>query len=136
MKIRSSFVANSSSSSFIIGVKNIENFDMSGLPSWASKLLNKTINMITRDGTKFTSKEKLDKYFLYTYGSGDDTIESLLEEDSWVKEYYPKYLKAIESGFVIYDVDVDSNDESGKELFSALSTEDDGSGIYLIRNDC
>ncbi len=87
MKIRTSFVTNSSSSSFVIHSKDVN--------------IQNTIS----------TKEELDKYIKSQYGWRDCTIEELMEEESeWLREKYNKYLEWISSGEAIYFGSIDNED--------------------------
>jgi hypothetical protein len=91
MKIRNDFVTNSSSSSFVIAYKNVDN----------NQLLDKIIEAL---GGKFviTTKEELDKYYVDNYGWKDETLEEILDENDYRKDSYEEYLKSIQNGFKIY----------------------------------
>jgi ClpP class serine protease len=132
MKVRQAFVANSS---FIIGTKSTDIPIGENMPKWVATYVNKMLKQLT-GGEVFTNKEELDKYFVYNYGGSEDTIESLLEEDRWVKKNYEPMLEAINNGYTVCDVRVDYNDEGRNDFFGSLPSVDTGDGIYLIRNDC
>lgn len=103
MKIRSGFVSNSSSSSFVL-VTNTKNsnvkvkveFDMSGF-------IDKTLSTI----------EELQDWFLeyHDYDIQDSTFDELLEEvDEYEKEQYKKYKAHIDKGFSVHLGDLDQHE--------------------------
>ena len=99
MKIRKSFVTNSSSSSFVIAVKE-ENGDLT--PELNEKLLEWAKKELLDNGTnKIETIEDLNKYIIETYGYRNDTLEKVLEEED-LQEKYNTLKKAIEDGFAIY----------------------------------
>lgn len=76
MKRRFGFVSNSSSSSFIVAVKDIKN--TGDYPDFIFKLFNKMMDSFIEE--KITTIEELNKYFIDLYGYGDiNTIEKLLD---------------------------------------------------------
>lgn len=129
MKIRHGFISNSSSSSFIIAIRNI-NSEIENLPNWAKKVVNSLLNSLQVE--TITNKEELEKYIIDRHGF-DETLEELLEDDFYAKDLYGVMLKAIESGYMIKDIEVDSNDEYRNEFFSSLPKKP--AEIYLIRNE-
>lgn len=131
-KIRTSFVANSSSSSFIIGVKNFKQLDgYDELPSWAKKYIDKTLNCI-KDNTPYSTKEELDAYIMYNYGYGE-SLETFLKDDEYFESnYYLPMLEAVLSGYKVYDITVDHDESTLESFFEELPRKDDGSGMYLI----
>jgi hypothetical protein len=96
MKIRSGFVSNSSSSSFIISSKN-DKLTLT-LTLQISEIVDKVI----------ANKEELDEYFLYEYGY-NQTLEELLEEE-YYKEKYNVCMNALKEGGKLYFGDVSNED--------------------------
>lgn len=133
MKIRSGFVANSSSSSFIIAYKNIYN---ENLPKWAERMIEKLIKK--GDAEVFTNiedykKALMDSYYIKTE---EEWLEEL-EDSNYVAEAFEIATKAFEKGLMVSEIDVDYNDESGNDFFSSLTpfadyNEDEA--IFLIRS--
>lgn len=134
MKVRNGFVSNSSSSSFIIGVKNFEGIKNENIPSWIAKLLDKVFSSVM-NGEQIKTIEALDKYIMDQYGWGEDTLESVLDDDEYVKTQYDKMAMAIRNGYIAIKHNVDYSDQSLSEGFSSLPKEDQGEGIYLIDSD-
>lgn len=89
MKIRSDFVTNSSSSSYVIAYKGLDT------PHPSIKSLNKMIEIVlfsdggyeTTRGEKVRTIDELDSYMVDTYGYSDlNTIDKLLSADSYAKK--------------------------------------------------
>lgn len=101
MKIRNDFVTNSSSSSFVIAYKNVDN----------NKLLNEVISAIG-NSFEITSKEELDKYYISEYEVGEcNTLEKILKNSNNVNINYQQNLKLFNDGFKIYAGYVDLGHE-------------------------
>lgn len=97
MKIRSDFVTNSSSSSYVIAYK--------GLDANHPSILNKMIEIVlfsdggyeTTRGEKVRTIDELDSYMVDTYGYSDlNTIDKLLAADSYAKKDSHGMLKGSE----------------------------------------
>ena len=129
MKIRTGFVSNSSSSSFIVA------YDRE-LPKVTVKVsLDSLIEHVLK------TKEDLDSFFMEEYAYGEDSLEELLEGDSYYKENYEDMLKAIEAGKTV-GVGTASNEDCDNPLgmylyqrgFSDVEFEDDS--VDLLAGDC
>lgn len=93
MKYRIDFVTNSSSSSFIIALKNSSKEIDNILLEWAKKQLIENAEQIN-------SIEQLDSYFIkkYAYFRTNVTLEQLLADEPYLNEEYKKCKRAIENG--------------------------------------
>lgn len=111
MKVRADFVTNSSSSSYIISAKLTDNEDV-------TILLENILNSISH--YTVSNKEELDRFIIdeYSYGS-IDTVEKIIEDDSYVEEKYNKLLEAINNNESLHFYNIDYEDDAfGKILYA------------------
>lgn len=127
-KQRLSFVTNSSSSSFILAVKD-EGFLRSG----TSKLEKFVKGIIFGTAEVIKTKEELDEYCSERYGTRN--LQQLLSDDDyeWEQEEYQKYLQYINNGYLIVEREVDNNEETMMDLINEMP---DGENIIMIGGDC
>ena len=106
MKIRQGHVSNSSSSSFIVVIKDDEELD---------KLETLWDLVGESDLDVLKTKEELQDHLLDSWGGRGDTFESMMSDcwgdktPSWLSRAY----QALSTGCYIADMDVDYNDEVG-----------------------
>ena len=143
MKIRSDFVTNSSSSSYVIAYK--------GLDANHPSILNKMIEIVlfsdggyeTTRGEKVRTIDELDSYMVDTYGYSDlNTIDKLLSADSYAKkihtecvkravEHRRRAVKALNEGYTILFKDVGYSDETLSALLHDIANENIGVKILF-----
>lgn len=103
MKIRSDFVTNSSSSSYVIAYRDLD----APHPS----ILNKMIEIVlfsdsgyeTTRGEKVATIDELNSYMVDTYGGYGDlnTIDKLLAADNYAKKIHTECVKALNDGYTV-----------------------------------
>lgn len=134
MKIRSDFVTNSSSSSYVIAYKGLDT------PHPSIKSLNKMIEIVlfsdggyeTTRGEKVRTIDELDSYMVDTYGYSDlNTIDKLLSADSYTKKIHTECVKALNEGYTILFKDIGYSDETLSALLHDIANEDIGVKILF-----
>lgn len=134
MKIRSDFVTNSSSSSYVIAYKGLDT------PHPSIKSLNKMIEIVlfsdggyeTTRGEKVRTIDELDSYMVDTYGYSDlNTIDKLLAADSYAKKIHTECVKALNEEYTILFKDVGYSDETLSALLHDIANEDIGVKILF-----
>jgi hypothetical protein len=142
MKVRSDFVTNSSSSSFVIAYRTLPEFDDETIAKYPflknyGNLIEKVLftagDNDTTAGEVFKTKEEWDKHILEYYGWKNCTIEEILAEDEYSQEYYNKAIEYLENGFNILDKSIDYCDSYCENVIRALAKEKDN---FIILEEC
>lgn len=133
MKIRSDFVTNSSSSSYVIAYRDLD----APHPS----ILNKMIEIVlfsdsgyeTTRGEKVATIDELNSYMVDTYGGYGDlnTIDKLLAADNYAKKIHTECVKALNDGYTVLFKDVGYSDETLSALLRDIANEDIGVKILF-----
>lgn len=143
MKIRTSFVTNSSSSSYIIAYKGLSEIDEETLIKYPflknyGKLIEKILFTAgdyndTTAGRVYKTKEEWDNYFIYCYGWKDiNIVDKILEADPYLKDTYNNVIEHLEKGFNILCKSVDYCDTYCVNMFNELAEDKDN---FVILED-
>ena len=141
-KIRSDYVTNSSSSSFVIAYKSLPDIDEETLKKYPflnnyGKLIEKILfsegGYETTAGKVYRTKEEWDKYFIKNFGWGNyNTVKSIIEDDNYLTDMYNNVIKYLEKGFNILYKHVDYSDEYCSNMIYELAKDKDN---FIILED-
>lgn len=143
MKIRSDYVTNSSSSSYVVAYKSLPEIDEETLKKYPFlKNYGKLIETVlftegdneTNAGTASRTKEEYDENFISEYGWRDSTtVEAILKDDDYLVDMYNKAIEYLEKGFNILDKRVDYNDTYCQNMIRELA--EDKENFVILEDD-
>lgn len=141
MKIRTDYVTNSSSSSYVIAYRSLPEFDEETITKYPflknyGKLIEKVLftegNDETSAGEVFRNKEEYDKWFIDNYVWGQNTIEEIIYNDGYLRTRYNQAIEYLEKGFNILCKDVDYCDDYCSNMLRELANDEDN---FVILED-
>ena len=141
MKIRTDYVTNSSSSSYVIAYRSLPEFDEETITKYPflknyGKLIEKVLftegNDETSAGEVFRNKEEYDKWFIDNYGWRQNTIEEIIYNDGYLRTRYNQAIEYLEKGFNILSKDVDYCDDYCSNMLRELANDEDN---FVILED-
>lgn len=138
MKIRTDFVTNSSSSSFIIAYRKVPEETKTTPKDYLSnyqELIKKLVvdeDYETTKGIVIKNIKDIEKYILDYFGYNEDTLEDIIKEDEYAKDIYNMMCNYLLKGYVLMSKSVSYGNDYCYNLIDELT---DNDNFIILEND-
>jgi hypothetical protein len=119
-KIRTGFVSNSSSSSFMLPIKKGQNEVTITIPLDKFYEIMEEREYCSSRRYIMKTKEDIEQYILSVFGYGDLTLEEILENDDYAEEYYNFVTEEISKGNEVVLGSIDQGAYGARTLIENL----------------